>query len=252
MHTVTLTILGHPLTFTSRLQACLHPGEVHPGPCPGGGKGGGLKTIAKKAVAPKKAAPKTPGSKTRKITPQQAAEVQQQMLQAEPWTDTQRTALHHYTDHGFVTMNGMLRGESRHPDPDPAKTREDIRSAYHAMRPLPEPVRVFRTTRTRRLGLEETKNRAKFLAGLRGLIGNTHQDRGFTSATIDEHSGEFDLFGDVRLDIELPTGTRAAYVEEITQNPGEHEMVIAPGLKVQFISLDETKNPPILKARAIL
>lgn len=254
MQTATLMILGRPLTFTTRVSACLIPGDVHPGPCKGHGPGSTITKIAKKAVTPKKAVAKKPASvKPRKLTHEQATAMQQRMLEAEPWTTTQRDALQHYTDEGFVTMNHLLRGgPTRYKTEEtPEQTKEYVRAAFHGLRPLPEPIRVFRTTKAVRLGLEETKNRAKFLAGLRSLVGKTHQDRGFSSTTIDELSGEFERFGDVRLDIELPAGTRGAYVEGITVNDGEHEFVVAPGLKLEWTSLDETKNPPVLKARAI-
>lgn len=234
--TITLTILGTPVAFTPRhrVQACLKPGEHHPGPCPGPRLPG--------LVPKKKAKAKAKPPKARKLTPGQASAMQQQMLQPQPWTRAQRVALYRYSDEGYVAMNGALRGTAKYPDPDPAETKDNIRAAYHGLRPLPESVRVFRTVSAASLlGLDRRPSQRERLDGLRALIGQKLQERGFSSTTIDEVNEKFERYGDVMLDIEVPAGTRAAYIEQITHNDGEHEMVLTPGMTFEFIDLDLTR-----------
>lgn len=251
--TITLTVLGRPITFTRthRIAACLKPGERHPGPCPDLVPDAVSKTG--KAIARKKAAPKPKANKARRLNPAQAAAMQQRMLADRPWTESQRQGLHHYSDDGYVLMNGTLRGSAQIADPDPESTKASIRAAYHGLRPIPESIRVFRKARSEKiLGLDKRPGgQRQLISGLLALKGRRQQQRGFTSTSIDEFSPEFAHFGDIMLDIEIPAGTPAAYIEQLTENKGEHEFVLVPGMTFEYtgLDLDRRDGLPVLKVK---
>lgn len=259
-----LVILGNELRFTRsevRIHACLKPGERHPGPCKGQKPLPSAAKAIRKAVAVKKAMPAKKAAAPAKkapprapiLTPDQAEQMQQRMLADQPWTDAQRTALHDYSDWGYVDMNARLRKvPSKTPARDqrpPEQVAEAIRGAFHALRPLPQDVRVFRMADSSKLSPD---NGADGLRGrLESLVGKERQDAAFLSTTINPDPTDMVNFGDVQLDIDLPAGTRAAYIESITENPTEQEILVTPGLKLQFLSLDMSKNPPVLKAKGV-
>lgn len=249
-----------------------HVSVPRPGPCPGnkaakavkkavappGQKIGRKKAVAKPAAEKPQPAPAAP-KPGRKLTRKTATAMQEQMLDGKPWTDGQKDAIAEYTGDEYLNINARLRGVPAKAygqtltDPDPAKTAQRIKDINEALRPLPEPVRVYRMAYSAEgLGLPVSYTSGERLRQLRTLIGQRRQERGFFSSSIKPLTGkEPGVNGDVRIEVTLPAGTRAAYVRSVSENKNEDEIVGEPGIDVEFYELDETGIPPLLKARVV-
>jgi hypothetical protein len=215
--------------------------------------GGETKTAAKITEAPQQ--------KAKILKPAEAAEMQQRMLAESAWTPAQREALKQYTAGEYAVMNAQLRGSIARTlqgtpifDGHPALTTQRIKDALAGLRPLERPVRVFRhVDSVESLGFPRIysirNERAQLVEQLRSLIGKELEDAGFSSASIRRLTGRANKFGNVRLDLEVPAGTPAAFLNDISINRGEGEILLAPGLRFEFIGLDETGDIPTLKAR---
>lgn len=214
----------------------------------GGGKGPAKstpeKTAPKKGVSlarigprpapkalPKKAEPKpvnpNTGRRVARVAPAsseyraigtaEAAAMQRRMLDGRPWTAAQTGALRRYTGPDFAGMNGHLRtgrGGS-------AADRAAITHARAAMRETTEDVIVSRRVQANAFGFT---GRDLTDAQVRQLTGRgTFHDPGFTSASVGaNHTG-------LSMRISVPRGTRAAYVNDVSVNRGENEIILDAG-----------------------
>jgi phage portal protein BeeE len=222
----------------------------HPAPPPHeqwmhtGGKGKTkAASVAKKAPAPAAAAQATaaPGPD---LTSQRANTLQDRMFgeMPPPWTPVQRKALRQYSSNAFSLINSTLRSGRKLDPADDRALIKQIRDTNAAMKPTVEPMTVYRNTDFRALGIK-TFNRSMVRDELRGLKGKTLQDPGFISTSI-----ERDVTGDdmpVKLEIEVPAGTPAAYVERVSEFKNEKEWVLGPGQRMQLVAIkgDPTKDP---------
>lgn len=256
MDKVTLSILGGPVTFVPgsvRIEACRKykiGGRFPPGRCPKKIPKGAEEVVPdsvppKKAPAPKiakvKAIPKAPGvpkkaapPKTAEpVTREQAAELQKQMLSGKPWTAAQKDALTEYSAFFYNEMNGHLRGFNVADEVYPAEAIEKtIKNAVAGLRPLPRPVTAFRNAGTRALLGRSIEDVDERMAALNALVGQTRQERGFTSTSIRE---DLEGFGNlVRLEFEVPAGTPAAFIRDLSESPEEDELVLPPGVRYEF------------------
>jgi len=194
--------------------------------------------------------------RARILTPKQAHEMQQRMTADRPWMPHQRKALQDYSANEYLLMNSRLRGvtprayDQAITDPDPAATDKRIKDVADSLRPLPEPVRVFRNAYAADgLGLLKSYSRRELVERLRTLVGQTREDKGFTSTSIKRLKD--DKFGDVRLDIDVPAGMPGAFIESITAKKHEQELVLGRGMRFEILSLDESGYMPVLKVRVV-
>lgn len=261
----------------TRFEACLppHVASPKPGPCPGKGKAGkAVKKAAKKAIAEKPATGKTPvGQKiarpkavpntppgtpaapppkapkasagkaaARRISTGEANAMQEKMLAGKPWNKAEKDALKEYSAYFYTEMNGLLRGQPQVYDED-LPTEQDIkkaiRTASEGLRPLPEPVTVFRNVDARALLGRRVPDEAERLAGLKELTGTTRQERGFTSTSI--HDDLEDFGSEIQLEMDIPAGTPAAFLRQLSESPNEDELLLAPGMRYEFVG-EPTKN----------
>jgi hypothetical protein len=149
-----------------------------------------------------------------------------------PWTGDERRALRYYTGNSAVA-NGVLRGWIQ----PPGKTATDkkkieaaqrnIAVAKSAMRPVDEPLLVYRTTNPDQFGVATAKEVAN-------LTGHTMTDRGFLSTSLKKSAG---VGGKIRMEIEIPAGTPAAFVKSVSKYPFEDEVLLPPGMKYTILSV---------------
>ncbi len=183
------------------------------------------------------------------ITPDQAQEMQDRLLASDPWTDDEREALREYTGDAHLGINSALR------DPSSADSvilesgqtaSQTIKSVRSAMRPLPRPVRVYRSVNLAGLGLDSDED-------LPDLGGRVFQNPGFSSASVDRDSVLVDSnHYDAILVIDVPEGTQAAYVESVTQNDGEFELLLDAGMTFEYTRIGGTSNGfPLVYARVV-
>lgn len=203
--------------------------------------------VAKKA-APKKTATKVTGPATlpRKRTPakapaapreidaKQAAALQRRMLKDEPWTPAQRAALRTYTGDDYVKMNAALRKGG-----GTAKTKANVDNARQAMRETPEGVVAHRGMGSG-TAFGFVRNKSVTREMIEALVGRSFHDPGFTSAAI--RGSGYGFRQRIRARISVPAGTRGAFVEGVTKNAGEDEMVLDAGTHYRITGFDESNG----------
>lgn len=160
------------------------------------------------------------------ISVTRAFEVQKEMTRSRPWTSREERDLKYYTSNNYTEMNRWLRGLSPNIS---ERSRNAVDGAREGMRPLTENIIVHRGTGVEQFGLKRGEEDSLF-----GLTGTTFEDRGFLSTSV----GGRAAFGGTVLEIEVPKGTPAAFVEGITHYRGENEMLLQQGLKYKILRVD--------------
>lgn len=158
----------------------------------------------------------------------EASDMQLEMTANDPWTVTQEDALVTYSGDSYVDMNTCLRFDENCTD----EVEDDNASASAAMRPTTRNTTVFRGANLRALGANNVEQ-------LEAMVGATVRDHGFTSTSIRPDSA---FGGEVSMQIDVPEGTPAAYMEDITLNPGENELLLNSGTRFQIMAVNVDEN----------
>jgi ADP-ribosyltransferase exoenzyme/Phage Mu protein F like protein len=161
------------------------------------------------------------------IQPDAMLRLQQQMLTDERWDYAGERELISYTGAGYRTLNGALRSKRRI---SPTLSSR-IDAMQRAMRPVPQSFLSHRGTGREQFGVSS-------LASLKNLVGKTVTDDGFFSTSV----GQAAAFShrEVAIQIEVPKGTPAAYVDHISSHQGERELILAAGTRFKVLSV----SPP--------
>jgi hypothetical protein len=154
------------------------------------------------------------------------------------WTPDQVEALANYTTGSYHEINSYLRGQDRNGNPvdtisDLGATR--IKMIQAGMRPLQQDTFLRRGT-----GWEQFPQGFRSPDQIKKLIGKTVREPAFMSTTVGGEGGGF-FDESVLMHIEAPTGTRGAWVNHISHNKSENEVVLPAGSK--FKVLDAYPNP---------
>jgi hypothetical protein len=165
-----------------------------------------------------------------------AQEAQDKMLAGASWTAKQKAALKKYTGSYYHTLNGMLRGLSK-PTPE---TIADAVEVQKGMRPLAHDMLLYRGTGALPGILPGN------IAEYANLIGGIYQEPAFSSTSINNPFG-----GKVKLEIEAPAGTPAAYVKSISHFSSENEVLLAAGTKFQILSAKEQGYSIVVRVRVV-
>lgn len=206
------------------------------------------KAPAKKATPAKKnpvqkPAASTPGEpkplkkgpgRYRTLKPAQAQAMQDDMLQSDPWTNAQRDALRTYTGPEFKRINDALRGQST----SDAATDEDIGNVRAGMRGFPQNVTVSRDTDPKSFGFPGKKMTLK---QAQTLVGKTFHDKGFLSTSTSPRAAR-----QVRMQIDVPQGARGAYVDSISENRGENEVLLDRGSHFNITGAEQDDRGDII------
>jgi hypothetical protein len=150
------------------------------------------------------------------VSPAQADALHRRMTAGQPWTAGQRAALTTYTGGRFKRINGGLR--SGKTNPTDTATTADMRAS---MREIPQDITVNRIATGAAFGFPDSRTVPP--GKMAGLVGRVFHDPGFTSTTVNSRRGW------IQMRISVPAGTRGAYVESITKNKGETEMILDTG-----------------------
>lgn len=138
-------------------------------------------------------------------------------------------ALYLYSGRRHRAINRALRGEIRMS----RRLRETIRDVDRALRDnrLPVETRVTRVVGIDAFGLSNT-------AEMPQLNGTLFRDSAFLSTTLGA-APNVPLRGDsVLMDIRVPAGTPAAFLESVTKYPNQFELLLARGLDIWIDSVD--------------
>ena len=223
-------------------------GKAHAGGIPGGG--------AKIPAGPTPAGVKfDPGPVTRNITttpetyPILSTREALDMQNGQPaWTAAQKAGLKTYTGSSYSTMNGALRAGQSISD----TMARHIRAAQAGMRPSTRPMLLHRGSGTGQFKSLGVTHGASF-SDIKALEGQEFVDDAFLSTSV----GGSAAFGGqpVLLEIEAPTGTPMAYVDHISLNRGENEMLLAAGTRYKILTVSQSGtgyyNPIVVRMRII-
>lgn len=165
----------------------------------------------------------------------QAIAMQKQMLDANPWTAGQSAAIKTYTGAAYSSINGSLRqknsyGQAFTPQKSSLATAKKIQEG---MRPITQNVTVYRGTGGEQFGLPATPT----LAQLQALVGKKVIDKGFVSTSVGTGAA---FGGALRLEIQVPEGTPAAYVQSVSSHKSERELLLAAGTKFEILEVSDT------------
>lgn len=169
------------------------------------------------------------------------ARIQREMeAQSGARTPAEIAAIRDYSVTAYQGMNECLRTGSGC-DPNVIDRNNELESA---MRPITEPVTVFR-----RMMLDNLPG-VTSAADLQSLVGSDITDAGFTSTSLDP--AQTQLFGNVRLQIAVPTGTRATVPGAHSVHSGEQEVILAPGTRYRVIDVDTSGTTPAVQLEVVL
>ncbi|SDE28501.1 ADP-ribosyltransferase [Streptomyces griseoaurantiacus] len=141
-----------------------------------------------------------------------------------------RDALHTYSDHYYTEINGHLRGSHPNVDPGILHTIQEM-DRVMGTRPVPENVMVIRGTGIDHLNLRSPLE----------MEGNIYGDPGYTSTAFGRTvPGPF-RYKPVVMHLRVPKDTPALWIDHISANPGEREILLARGTqyKVTRVFMDD-------------
>ena len=198
--------------------------------------------VGKRAQKPKTKPPKYDATKTaadfQPLTAQQMQGGQQQYMDDHDvnWTPGQAESLSNYTTGSYHELNAYLRGKHANGavvDSISSIGLERVALIQAGMRPLQQDTLLKRGT-----GWEFLPEEFQSPEGVRKLIGKTFTDDAFMSTTVGGEGGHFE-HKPVLLMIEAPKGTPGAWVNHISHNSGENEVVLAAGSKYKVLSVSD-------------
>jgi len=157
--------------------------------------------------------------------------------------------LRDYTGGGHRRVNSAARGtweETFGEKPTEAVLRTQFERADRissTMRPVADDVKVYRGTHVDQFGLDvDAATHAQVMETLKP--GARFIEDGFSSTSIHPKSAFSTKSNNaVRLTIEVPKGTRAAYVDDISQYQGERELLLDKGREYVVRSIDAVQLP---------
>lgn len=168
-----------------------------------------------------------------------ARQMQSEMLAGDPWSASQRQSLVTYSGDGYTQMNGCLRFDEGC-DED---TEYDNEQASAAMRPTTRATTVVRGANLRALGVNNVSQ-------LADRVGMRVRDHGFTSTSIASRTA---FPGNVVMQIEVPEGTPAAYIDDISRHSGEQELLLDRGTRFEILEVREPEGdgPAQVRVRVV-
>ncbi|MET9044364.1 ADP-ribosyltransferase, partial [Streptomyces sp. NPDC004362] len=141
-----------------------------------------------------------------------------------------KDALNTYSDHYYTQINGHLRGA--YPDVSPSILHTiDEMDRVMGTRPVPENIMVVRGTGIDHLNLRSPMQ----------MVGNTYGDPAYTSTALGETVPAPFRHKPVVMHLRVPKDTPALWIDHISANPGERELLLARGTdyKVTRVFMDE-------------
>lgn len=196
----------------------------------GGSAPAGSTTSATPSVTTSPATKPASGASFARLSASQADAMQAEMNAAEPppWTLGQSESLRRYTGNDYKEINGCARGADTC-NPQVTSTLNSIKSA---LKSSTRDFTVFRQTTAKSFGLTSPND-------FENLVGKTIKDDGITSTSIRTNLG---WEGNVRLDIEVPKGTKVAWIKSVSHHPDEDEMILEPGTHYEVVGVKKYKD----------
>lgn len=171
----------------------------------------------------------------------QATSVWQKIIakHGDEWTASQKAGLRVYTGGSYFSMNAYLYGKL---DSVSAAHMKNIKQAQLGMRPSDRPMLLHRGVGWN--GVGDGKNHDDLVK----KIGTTWKSGGFFSTSVGGHAA---FGGPVLIEVEAPPGTPMAWVDPISLNKGENEMLLAAGLHYKIISVKKVGSTSVVRVRVV-
>jgi len=182
------------------------------------------------------------------LDPDEALELQREMeAQSGALDPRESSALTYYTSESYREMNNCLRrGEDcnagvMYHNGTRYTSYQTSEYATQGMRPLTQNVTLYRGTNIEfapDLNLTSAHD-------LENHVGYMAQDFAFSSASVNPttaHSWGAGQYNAVIMQIEVPAGYPATYVDHISDNPGEYEMVLPPGTRYRIVEVKPSRS----------
>ncbi|MGI5140021.1 ADP-ribosyltransferase [Streptomyces sp. CA-106110] len=141
-----------------------------------------------------------------------------------------KDALHTYSDHYYTQINGHLRGAEPDVSPGIVHTINEM-DRVMGSRPVPENIIVVRGTGIEHLNLRSPME----------MVGHSYGDPGYTSTALGKTVPPPFRHKPVVMHLRVPKDTPALWIDHISANPGERELLLARGTnyKVTRVFMDE-------------
>jgi len=151
-------------------------------------------------------------------------------------TDAQRKAVKTYSTTDYLKMNGVLRKPPGSKlTAEEKKYAKEAETLQGAMAPAPRSVKVYRGSNLQSLGLPKDASPAD----VKAMLGKTVVNDAFTSTSTDPD----EIFGgNLELEIDVPEGTPAVWMNGNARVPSEQELLLAAGSKMTITGVREV--PP--------
>lgn len=169
----------------------------------------------------------------KEFTTSQARQMQMDMGS---WTSEQRAGLRTYTGGSYRQINDSLRKGNK------PRAGSTAANAQAGMRPTTQDLLVHRGTSASQFGMGGNPD------ALFSLAGQTIKEKGFTSTSV---GGNAAFGGQVKMVIQVPKGTYGAYVDTISQFPGEREFLLAHGTEFKILRVEKSYNQYTVYVRAV-
>jgi hypothetical protein len=165
------------------------------------------------------------------------------------WTNDQQDGLYSYTL-GSGTINDYLRGQKKDGTPVTTAshaTKQTILNIQSAMEPLQEDHLLKRGT-----GWEQFPPGFRDADSVKKLIGKNVTEKAFLSTSV-PGGGSAGFGGPVRMEVEAPKGTHAAFVEGLSAFKGgsEQEMLLAAGQVMRVLSVKQEGHQTVVRVRIV-
>jgi hypothetical protein len=154
------------------------------------------------------------------------------------WTGDQRSALRSYTGGVYSSWNQAIRRG------DLGSYERAIIQAQRGMRPSTRPMLLHRGTSFAELNDPSITSYETLLP----YVGRTYTSRGFNSTSV---GGSAAFHGQLLIEFECPVGTPMAWVKQISQHPGEREMLLPTHLVYKIISVTRAGGTTTMRVRVI-
>jgi hypothetical protein len=171
------------------------------------------------------------------VSVEKARQIRDDMLRGQDWTATQRKSLRHYTGGAYREMNFAQR-EGRF---STTYEKDNIIQAQRGMRPTTERLLTHRGCDFKQFGI------GSFEQALQ-LVGKRVKDEGFLSTSV---GGRAAFSGEVYLEIEVPEGTFAAFVKDISNFSHENEWLMAAGTEYDVLGVERKGYQTTIRIRAV-
>jgi hypothetical protein len=188
--------------------------------------------------------PSVPSSAFRLTTRHQMQDMMDKLLHdTRPWRAKERQALRNWTSGAYYSWNGYLRGISGYTKASP-DLRAKILYGQAGMRPMPEDLLMKRGS-----GWEQLPSGYRSVDDAQKLVGKTFEDEGFFATSTSQDFGGFG--GHITFEVEVPKGTMAAFVNGISHNKGENELLLAAGSRFHVISVKPNGYGVVIRVRVV-